>query len=131
MTSRTVRSGRPSEPTALSAAALSADGVAVGGGASVVVDAVVSPETSGVAAGEAGAHFSSSPRRVALAFLKQHNILKLIVTDVQMPGRLNGIELANYIGEHWPDISIIVASGAVIPEEGESSDPRSFPQQPD
>lgn len=52
------------------------------GGASVVVDAVVSPETSGVAAGEAGAHFSSSPRRVALAFLKQHNTLKLIVTDV-------------------------------------------------
>lgn len=101
------------------------------GGASVVVDAVVSPETSGVAAGEAGAHFSSSPRRVALAFPKQHNTLKLIVTDVQMPGRLNGIELANYIGEHWPDISIIVASGAVIPEEGESSDPRSFPQQTD
>ncbi|WP_296435328.1 response regulator [Rhizobium sp. UBA1881] len=68
---------------------------------------------------EAGYHvIEARTADEALAFLKQHNTLKLIVTDVQMPGRLNGIELANYIGEHWPDISIIVASGAVVPEEG-------------
>jgi CheY-like chemotaxis protein len=54
----------------------------------------------------------------ALTFLKQHSTLKLLVTDVQMPGHMDGFELASYVGEHWPHINIIVASGAVRPVEG-------------
>jgi CheY-like chemotaxis protein len=54
----------------------------------------------------------------ALAFLKQHNSLKLLVTDVQMPGRLNGIELVSYVSRHWSHINIIVASGNIRPNEG-------------
>jgi CheY-like chemotaxis protein len=54
----------------------------------------------------------------AYEFLKQHNSLKLLFTDVQMPGDMDGIELARYVGEHWPQISVIVASGAVRPAEG-------------
>ena len=54
----------------------------------------------------------------ALEFLKQHNSLKLLFTDVQMPGKMDGIELANYVAEHWPNIVVIVASGAVNPQPG-------------
>ncbi len=54
----------------------------------------------------------------AFAFLKQHSSLRLLVTDVQMPGDLNGLELASTVAERWPGISIIVASGAVTPPEG-------------
>jgi CheY-like chemotaxis protein len=54
----------------------------------------------------------------AFAFLKQHSSLKLIVTDVQMPGDMDGIQLAIAVARQWPDISVIVASGNVTPPDG-------------
>lgn len=54
----------------------------------------------------------------ALEFLKRHNSLKLVFTDVQMPGEMDGIGLAQHIGEHWPHICVIVSSGAVMPQAG-------------
>ena len=54
----------------------------------------------------------------AFAFLKQHSSLQLVFTDVQMPGKLDGIALAWHVAEHWPHIKVIVASGAVEPKEG-------------
>ncbi|WP_455273479.1 response regulator [Rhizobium herbae] len=38
-----------------------------------------------------------------------------IVADIQMPGDMDGIALAKYVGERWPHICIVVASGAVKP----------------
>ncbi len=50
----------------------------------------------------------------ALALLEHHRALALLVTDVQMPGSMDGIALAGYVREHWPSIRIIVVSGAAI-----------------
>lgn len=49
----------------------------------------------------------------AFAFLRKHHSLKLVSTDIQMPGEMDGLLLAREIGEQWPDICVIVASGAV------------------
>jgi CheY-like chemotaxis protein len=49
----------------------------------------------------------------AFSFLKNHASLKLLLTDIQTPGEMNGIELAKYVCEHWPHISVVVTSGAV------------------
>lgn len=38
---------------------------------------------------------------------------KVMVTDVDMPGSMNGIELAHYVRDHWPEIQILVISGKV------------------
>jgi CheY-like chemotaxis protein len=51
----------------------------------------------------------------AFRFLQKHNSLKLVFTDIQMPGEMDGLELAHRIAQKWPDICIIVASGAVQP----------------
>lgn len=51
----------------------------------------------------------------AFAFLERHPSLELVFTDVQMPGRMDGLMLAKAISERWPHISTIVASGAVRP----------------
>ncbi|MCJ8056943.1 response regulator [Shinella curvata] len=51
----------------------------------------------------------------ALAFLERHSSLQLLFTDVQMPGRLNGLDLARQVEERWPHIQVIVASGACRP----------------
>jgi CheY-like chemotaxis protein len=54
----------------------------------------------------------------AFAFLNDHSSLQLVLTDIQMPGSMDGIQLAREIADRWPHIKIIVASGAVKPAEG-------------
>lgn len=51
----------------------------------------------------------------AFEFLQKHSSLQLLFTDVQMPGVLDGFELARLVAERWPHICVIVASGAAKP----------------
>ena len=37
----------------------------------------------------------------------------LVFTDVQMPGSMDGIDLARRIRTEWPDMKVILTSGAV------------------
>jgi FixJ family two-component response regulator len=37
----------------------------------------------------------------------------VVFTDVEMPGALDGLELARHIGERWPSIGIVICSGHV------------------
>jgi DNA-binding NtrC family response regulator len=34
-----------------------------------------------------------------------------LVTDVRMPGRMDGVDLANLVAASWPDIRVLVTSG--------------------
>ena len=38
-------------------------------------------------------------------------MIRLIFTDVQMPGSMDGIALAHYVRDRWPPVKIIVTSG--------------------
>ena len=51
----------------------------------------------------------------ALRGLGEHPEIDAVVTDVDMPGELNGIGLARRIGERWPRIGVIVISGGSSP----------------
>lgn len=47
-----------------------------------------------------------------LSYLETHaDGLGLVVTDVMMPGRLNGHDLAVAISERWPALPVLVTSG--------------------
>ena len=48
----------------------------------------------------------------ALHLLSNRSDFAAMVTDVDMPGELNGIALAAQVNEHWPRIGIVVTSGA-------------------
>jgi CheY-like chemotaxis protein len=37
--------------------------------------------------------------------------LSLMFTDVNMPGAMNGLQLAYYVYERWPWIALLIASG--------------------
>jgi CheY-like chemotaxis protein len=54
----------------------------------------------------------------AFAFFEEHNSLKLLFTDVQTPGKLDGYELARAVEKRWPHICVVVTSGAVLPPPG-------------
>jgi DNA-binding NtrC family response regulator len=37
--------------------------------------------------------------------------IDVLFTDIRMPGRMNGLELAHRVRERWPWISVIIVSG--------------------
>lgn len=52
----------------------------------------------------------------ALSILERFGNIGVMLTDVLMVGPMNGLELANVVRERWPDIQIIVISGAGRPK---------------
>lgn len=52
----------------------------------------------------------------ALELLDEHQI-QLLFTDVQMPGKLSGVDLAKAVALRFPDVGIVVVSGRLAPED--------------
>ena len=52
----------------------------------------------------------------AMELLEDHSI-NLLFTDVQMPGKLSGVDLANAVAVRFPDAGIVVVSGRLTPED--------------
>jgi CheY-like chemotaxis protein len=53
----------------------------------------------------------------AVVSLNRNNGVDLVLSDVKMPGSLNGTELAKQVQENWPEIKILLTSGYVDAEE--------------
>jgi CheY-like chemotaxis protein len=53
----------------------------------------------------------------AIAILEARSDVKLVFTDIEMPGTIDGAKLAHYISNRWPPIHLIVASGKEIKDE--------------
>lgn len=47
----------------------------------------------------------------ALAALERHDDIRLVFTDVDMPGTMDGLMLAAVVSDRWPPVRIIVTSG--------------------
>jgi DNA-binding NtrC family response regulator len=52
-----------------------------------------------------------------LAVLKSIVTIDIVVTDVQMPGSMSGLDLTTYIRESFPSLPVIVVSGDPIPKD--------------
>ena len=55
----------------------------------------------------------------AIAILEARTDIRLVFTDVEMPGTIDGVKLAHYIRHRWPPIHLIVASGRAIQRESQ------------
>lgn len=51
----------------------------------------------------------------ALHILRTIPGIKVVFTDINMPGDMDGLTLAHYIRQHWPHMVIIVSSGKQLP----------------
>jgi two-component system, response regulator PdtaR len=49
----------------------------------------------------------------AFAILETRSDIAVLFTDVNMPGSMDGLELAHAVRDRWPSIKIVVASGHV------------------
>jgi CheY-like chemotaxis protein len=56
--------------------------------------------------------------------------IRLIVTDVDMPGSMNGIRLAHYVRRKWPPIQLVVISGKVGVQPAELPEGARFISKP-
>ena len=52
----------------------------------------------------------------ALTVLEARPDVQAVVTDIEMPGSMNGIELTHVIRDRWPGIGVVVTSGRQRPE---------------
>ena len=66
----------------------------------------------------------------ALKVLEARPDVKLLLTDVQMPGSLNGMELASEVHARWPHILLVITSGRDRPARAEIPDDGRFVAKP-
>lgn len=66
----------------------------------------------------------------ALDKLRSHPDVRVLFTDVNMPGELNGLELARLVHERRPDIRLLIASGQVRPRPEELPEDGQFVPKP-
>jgi CheY-like chemotaxis protein len=66
----------------------------------------------------------------ALKVLESRPDVKLLFTDVQMPGSLNGMQLAREVHARWPHILLVITSGRERPARIEIPDDGRFVAKP-
>src|SRR5438045_1037553 len=49
----------------------------------------------------------------AMVILERRSDVAVVFTDIQMPGAMDGLELAAAVNDRWPPIKIIATSGDV------------------
>jgi CheY-like chemotaxis protein len=60
----------------------------------------------------------------AIAILAARDDIRLIFTDIHMPGSMDGLKLAHFVRDRWPPVKIVATSGRVrvadsdLPEGG-------------
>lgn len=47
----------------------------------------------------------------AIALLEARDDVRVVVTDIEMPGSMDGIKLARAIRDRWPPVELVVTSG--------------------
>lgn len=66
----------------------------------------------------------------AIWILENRTDIRVVFTDIKMPGRLCGLKLARTIFDRWPPIHLIVASGLSVPSEAEFPGMARFIRKP-
>jgi CheY-like chemotaxis protein len=55
----------------------------------------------------------------AIVVLECRRDVRVVFTDVQMPGSMNGLKLAHAVRHRWPPVHIIATSGRYAVQEGD------------
>ena len=55
----------------------------------------------------------------AILILENRSDIRIVFTDVHMPGSMDGLRLAHAVRDRWPPIKLIVTSGQMMVPESE------------
>jgi CheY-like chemotaxis protein len=70
----------------------------------------------------------------AFEILKRRSDVSAVLTDVDMPGSMNGFEFARLVAQGWPEVGVLVISGKTGPRPGDLPPQGGFlakPYEPD
>jgi two-component system, response regulator PdtaR len=80
---------------------------------------------------EAGFEVLDAPDAdAALDIMARRPDVRVLFTDIQMPGAMNGMELARLVHEHWPQVLLLITSGNSRPSAAEIADHGHFLPKP-
>lgn len=74
--------------------------------------------------------YEAGDAREAILILEQQPDVRLIFTDVDMPGSMDGLALAAAVRDRWPPVRIIVTSGHRIIDIADLPDGSVFFSKP-
>ena len=66
----------------------------------------------------------------ALNIMTRRPDVRVLFTDIQLPGAIDGIELARLVHEHWPHVLLLITSGNQRPSTAEIADHGHFLPKP-
>jgi CheY-like chemotaxis protein len=66
----------------------------------------------------------------ALQCLEDGAEVLVLFTDINMPGPLDGLDLAKLVNDRWPQVKILVTSGHIRPERTELPEAGLFLSKP-
>ena len=55
----------------------------------------------------------------AFETLRRRQGVSVVLTDVDMPGSIDGFEFACLVAQGWPEVRVLVISGKAFPDEGD------------
>ncbi|WJH38621.1 response regulator (plasmid) [Aliirhizobium terrae] len=67
---------------------------------------------------DAGYHvFEAGDSREAIDILEKEKTIRIVLTDIQLPGSMDGLKLAHYIRDRYPPTVLLLTSGGVHIED--------------
>lgn len=66
----------------------------------------------------------------AIKVLEVRSDIRVVFTDVQMPGTMDGLELSRVVRDRWPPTVIVVTSGRCVPTKDEMASGALFMAKP-
>ncbi|MBQ0824746.1 response regulator [Microvirga terrae] len=66
----------------------------------------------------------------AFELLKTRPDISVVLTDVDMPGSIDGFEFARLVRQGWPEVGVLVISGKTAPEPGDLPPNATFLHKP-
>ena len=66
----------------------------------------------------------------AIALLEKHPEIRVVFTDIQMPGTMDGLALSHYIRKRWPPTILVICSANRMPHSSEMPSETDFITKP-
>jgi CheY-like chemotaxis protein len=66
----------------------------------------------------------------AIRILESRDDIRVVFTDINIHGSMDGLRLAHVVRNHWPPIKLVVTSGRRLPAETDLQDGGRFLAKP-
>jgi CheY-like chemotaxis protein len=74
--------------------------------------------------------FQADTAEKAIDVLQREPTIRVVFTDVELPGTMDGLALAHYVRHRWPPMILLVGSGRAVLDKGALPSGARFVRQP-